>query len=162
MRLIIDGVQYDANLKKVAEHLSSFYIDNSKKMQVIDVGPGKRLDFSAKSIMRTTMKAAMVPFVVPVIGMLYRMRGLPPPERKKHEDLIDWMVVKMIEFAGIVESDVQLNANSKAHEDDDGSHHRVIESISTAGSEIFNRRAIGSGQVANTLAPGTIPYEGET
>lgn len=142
MRLIIDGVQYDANLQKVADHLTSFYVENSKKMQAIDVGSGKKLDFSRKSLMRTTMKAAMVPFVVPVIGLLYKMRGLPPPKHEKHEDLIDWMVIKMIEFGGIIEGDVQLNASSKASENDDGSNHRVIESLSTFGSDIFGRRAI--------------------
>lgn len=144
MRLIIDGVQYDADLKKVADHLTSFYIENSKKMQVIDVGEGKKLDFSRKSLVRTAMKAAMVPFVVPVIGVLYRMRGLPPPKHEKHEDLIDWMVVQMIKFGGIVEGDIQLNAYSKASEDDDGSNHRVIESLSTFGSNVFSRRLVGS------------------
>lgn len=158
MRLVIDGVLYDVNLEKVSEHLQAFYLEQSKSMQVLDVGGGKKLDFSKKGVIRIGMKAAMVPFVIPVIGMLYRMRGLEPPKHAKHEDLIDWMVIQMLKFAAIIEGDVQLNASSKAAEDDNNGHHRVVESLSTFGSSVFRRRP-GLPAVDGTAAIG--PAAGE-
>lgn len=140
MKLFIDGVLYEADLKKVSEHLIAFYTENSKKMQVLDMGDGKRIDFSRKSIARIALKAAMVPIVVPVVSFLYKMRGLEPPKHEKHEDLIDWMVVKLIEFGGIIEGDVQLNAVVKEDENDSRSDYRIIKSISTFGSNIFGKR----------------------
>ena len=157
MKLIIDGIEYDANLKKVADHLVSFYTEASKKMDEIDVGSGKKLDFGRKSFVRTIMKAAIVAFVVPMLGMLYGMRGLPPPKHEKHEDLIDWMVVKMLEFGGIIEGDIQLNATTiKTSGDGDEGHHRVIESISTFGSNIFKR----SHEVGPVPVPVPVPVSG--
>lgn len=140
MRLWIDEQEIYINGKKVMEHLASFYKARSQDpQQVLELGDGKKLDFTRKSISRTVMKAAMVPVVIPVIGLLYRMRGLEPPRHEKHEDLIDWMVVKMVEFAGIIEEDIHLHATTASVEDIDGDIRRV-ESVSTRGTDIFNRR----------------------
>lgn len=141
MRIYIDGKEYYVNLRTGADHLIGWYREKSQEqaMQTIDVGGGKRIDFTRKSIMRTAMKAAMVPFVIPVIGMMYKLRGLEPPKHEKHEDLIDWMVVKMIEFGGIIEGDVMLHASTTQDQDDIDSSVRVVESISTYGSDIFGR-----------------------
>lgn len=141
MRLYIDGKEYMVNGNSAMGHLKSFYMKESEGIdnKFIDVGNGRKLDFGRKSIIRIGMKTAMVPFVVPMIGMLYRLRGLEPPKHSKHEDLIDWMVCSIIDFLGIIESDLVIHAISKNLEGDD-SGVRLIESVSTLGSDIFNQR----------------------
>lgn len=139
MIIFIDGVEYRVDGAKAAEHIKSFYSKESERNQVFDLGNGKKLDFGKKSLIRIGMKTAMVPFVVPVIGLLYRMRGLDPPKHAKHEDLIDWMVRSVIDFGGIIEQDVVLHAVSEDLEADN-SGVRSIKSVSTDGTDIFNYR----------------------
>lgn len=140
MRFWIDGEEYYVNGGKAMEHLASFYKARSEDpQQILELGNGKKLDFTRKSITRTVMKAAMVPVVIPVIGLMYRMRGLEPPKHEKHEDLIDWMVLKMIEFVGIVEQDIHLHATTTSHENF-GSSIRRVDAVSTRGTDVFNRK----------------------
>lgn len=126
---------------RACDHLAAFYIKKSKEVEVMDLGNGKKLDFTKKSVIRTAMKAAMVPFVIPVIGLMYKAVGLEPPSREKHEDLIDWMVLKMIYLFAFVEGDIQLNAATKDMEDS-SSNVRYVESISSVGTDILRRRKL--------------------
>lgn len=139
MRLYIDGIEYQVDGEKALEFVKAFYLRESEKMETIDLQNGKRLDFGKKSIVRLAMKTAMVPFVVPVINLLYRLRGMDPPRHEKHEDLINWMVVKMLEFGMAAEKDVVLHAISTAMEDHGGNIRR-IESLLTTGTDILNQR----------------------
>lgn len=140
MRIYVDGKEYLVDGEKAMLFIKSFYLRESEKMdnKVIDTG-GKKIDFGRKSIIRIGMKTAMVPFVIPMINLLYKLRGLEPPKHTKHEDLIDWMVVKMLEFGAVAEKDLVIHAVSKDLEGDD-SGVRLVESVSTLGSDIFNQR----------------------
>jgi hypothetical protein len=139
MILVIDGQEYQVNMGKASEHLATFYITKSKENEVITLENGRKLDFTKKSVIRTAMKAAMVPFVIPIMGLMYKLVGIEPPKHTKHEDLIDWTVLKMLELFTHVEGDIQINAISSPVEDST-SNVRRVESISTHGTDILRRR----------------------
>jgi hypothetical protein len=105
MNVTIDGVVYIVNLKKVSEHLESWWNSNKNQLDSIKMDNGKTIDFSKKSLARIGFKTLMTPIFLPMIHMLYKFKQLSPPQKEKHEDLLDYMTVAIIKFIGELDGD---------------------------------------------------------
>lgn len=124
----IGKTSYNLNLTKVSEHLQAWYQANKHLSDNVTLENGKRIDFSRKSLTRIALKTALVPIAIPTLQMFYKMKGAELPPHEKHEDLIDYLVMKMFGMIALFDKD-QIYVETL---ESDQSDERLVHAISTA------------------------------
>jgi hypothetical protein len=105
MEVKIDSVIYNLDLKKVSDHLKNWWIVNKNTLNTIKTDNGKTIDFSSKSLARIGFKTLMTPVLIPMVHMLYGFKKITPPLKEKHEDLLDYVTVALINFIAALDGD---------------------------------------------------------
>ncbi len=120
--------KFKIDLTKVSDHLVAWYEHNKHLSDTVTTMNGKRIDFSRKSLTRLALKTALVPIAIPTLEMLYKMKGAELPPHEKHADLIDYVVVQLIKFIGLLDKDSLYVETIQGTEDNE----RLVYAISTA------------------------------
>ena len=146
MRVQIDSTMFHLDLEKVSQHLISWYEDNKHYGYNMKFENGKTLDFSPKSIARIALKTALVPIALPTLKMLYGLRHAELPKHTKHEDMIDYCVVKMLGFVALLDKDYLYVETTER----DRSNSRSVISISTNGPRQLTTKTEGGTKETET------------
>lgn len=122
------STKFKVDLGKISDHLVSWYETNKHLSDTVTMMNGKRIDFSRKSITRLALKAALVPIAIPTLEMLYKIKGAELPPHEKHADLIDYVVIQLIKFIGLLDKDSLYVETIQGNQDNE----RLVYAISTA------------------------------
>ena len=105
MRLYIDETCLNMDIARASKRVQDWYKANKHYGYTLETEKGK-IDFSPKSVARIALKVAMTPIAVPALKMIYKMRNKEPRRHEKHEDLLDYFVLTMIEFISLFDEDI--------------------------------------------------------
>jgi hypothetical protein len=133
MKFFIDNQEYELPLSTIANRLEEKYL--LLKDKPLKMPNGKTFDFSRKSLLRTALKSALVPIVLPILQGMYEENFLILPPHEKHSDLIDYLIIHALRFIGLMEGKINLNVTTS---EDNDSCIKHVTSVSTIRKTAIN------------------------
>lgn len=127
MKIFIDNQEYEIPLSTIANRLEEKYM--LLKDKPLKMPNGKVIDFSRKSLLRTGLKSVLVPIVLPILQGMYQENFLILPPHEKHSDLIDYVIIHMLRFIGLMEGKITLNVSTIEDIDSCIKHIKAISTV---------------------------------
>lgn len=114
MRVKLDDTLYNIDLKKLIQFYKLLY--SMARTDGIHLPNGQNFHLGDNLLIRTALKAAMTPVIIPFIKDLYKSNGIDLPAAPKHADLIDYAVGALLDFCIISQEKLDVSFTSETGE----------------------------------------------